>query len=312
MFFKIRRFLSFIKYKIRYFYILKKNSTGKAIPKDFGRIGSYPYISGDTFLSISDGFVINNRKRHKDHRLDHHREGALFIKSKDEKNIIFIENDLLSIKWVFDLAKKYKKVILHNGDKVPNKKLLKELVRNKIYVFGTNLSFNNKFMEPIPIGIENAYYQKNGDLNYYNPINIAKIKIKKKSLLLVSFTTRNNSKVRSEYEYILKSYNFKNKKFDNLKEYRKVLSSSYFVISPPGNGIDCHRTWEAFIHKTVPVIEKKYNLFPHIDLPILVVNNIRDFLNYSNKEKLKIYNKIMNKYYEKIYAQWWIKHIVEK
>ena len=30
-----------------------------------------------------DAFVINNRRRHKDHRLNHHRKGALFIKSKN-------------------------------------------------------------------------------------------------------------------------------------------------------------------------------------------------------------------------------------
>ena len=130
--------------------------------------------------------------------------------------------------------------------------------------------------------------------------------------MLVSFTTRNNPKVRSKYESILASYNFQNKNFDNLKEYRKVLSSSYFVISPPGNGIDCHRTWEAFIHKTVPVIEKKYYLFKHIELPILVVEDIKEFLNYPYKKKLKIYDEIINKKYEKIYVQWWINHILKK
>ena len=183
MFFKIRRFLSFIKYKIRYLSILDKKYESKSIPKDFGRIASYPYISGDTFLSIADAFVINNRRRYKDYRLDHHREWALLIKSNNEKNIIFIENDLLSIKWVFNLSKKYKKVILHNGDKVPDEKLLKELVRNKIYVFGTNIGVKNEFMEPIPIGIENAYMERDGDLRYYNPINLAKTKIKKKYIV---------------------------------------------------------------------------------------------------------------------------------
>ena len=172
---------------------------------------------------------------------------------------------------------------------VPDKELLKELVSNKIYVFGTNLRYINKFIEPIPIGIENAYYGRNGDLNYYNPINLASIKIKKENLLLASFNTWTNPKVRIKYESILKSYKYKNKNFNNLKDYRKVLSSSYFVISPPGNGIDCHRTWEAFIHKTIPVIEKKYYLFQH-----------------------KLYNKIMKKNYETIYAQWWFKNIISK
>ena len=134
----------------------------------------------------------------------------------------------------------------------------------------------------------------------------------KKNILLVSFTVRNNPEVRNEYLSILKSFKYKNKRFKNPKDYRRYLSRSYFVISPPGVGTDCHRTWEDFIHITIPVIEIKYNLFPHIDLPILAVNNIRDFLNYSNEEKLKIYEKIMEKNYEKIYAKWWIDHILSK
>lgn len=312
MLFKIRRFISYIKYKIIYFSLLEKSSKSNKIPKDFGRIGSYPYITGDTFLSIADAFIINNRRRHKDHRLNHHREGALFINSKKEKNIIFIENDLLSINWVFNKAKEYKKVILHNCPIPPAKKLLLELVEKKIHVFGTNLKFKNNYIEPIPLGIENAYMEKDGDLSYYNPINLAKINMEKKNILLVSFTARNNPEVRNQYLNTLKSFNYKNKRYQNLKDYRRSLSCSYFVISPPGVGIDCHRTWEAFIHKTIPVIESKYNLFPHIDLPILVVNNIRDFLSYTNKDKLKIYKKIMEKNYEKIYAQWWINYIFSK
>ena len=312
IFLKLRRFLSYIKYKIRYLSIVKRSTQSNSIPKDFGRIGSYPYISGDTFLSISDAFIINKRKRHKDHRLDHHRDEALFIKSKNEKNIIFIENDLLSIKWVFDKAKNYKKVILHNCPIPPNEKLLYKLAEKKIHIFGTNLKCKNKYIETIPLGIENAYMENHGDLSYFNPINLSKIKLKKKNILLISFSIQNNPKVRKEYISILKEYNYKNKYFRNLKDYRKILSCSYFVISPPGVGIDCHRTWEAFIHKTIPVIEKKYDLFPNIELPILVVNNIKEFLNYTDEKKLKIYKKIMEKNYEKIYANWWINFILSK
>ena len=61
---------------------------------------------------------------------------------------------------------------------------------------------------------------------------------------------KTNPKIRKQYELLLKNYNYVNKYYKDLKDYRKVLSNSYFVISPPGNGIDCHRTWEALIHKT--------------------------------------------------------------
>ena len=91
--------------------------------------------------------------------------------------------------------------------------------------------------------------------------------------------------------------------------YRKSLSNSYFVISPPGNGIDCHRTWEAFYHKTIPVIENKYFLFKDNDLPVLVVDNISQFLEYSDQKKLELYHSIINKSYDQIYMQFWINRI---
>ena len=85
-----------------------------------------------------------------------------------------------------------------------------------------------------------------------------------------------------------------------------------YVISPHGGGFDCHRTWEALYHKSIPVIERKYHLFSHIDLPILVVDKLEEFLNYSNEKKLNLYKCLTNKYNEKIYMQWWINYINSK
>jgi hypothetical protein len=262
----------------------------------FLRVSSYPYISGDSFLCIADGCIIDKNK-------------PVFIKFTNKKNIIFIENSLLSIDWILKIAKQYKKVILHNGDSIPNSKVLNQLAKNKIYVFGTNIKSKNKYINPIPIGIENAYLGRNGNLNYYNPLNIAKLNKEKKNILLVSFSVKTNPKVRKRYELILKNYNYENTYYKDLGDYRKVLSNSYFVISPPGNGIDCHRTWEAFIHKTIPIIEKKYYLFDHINLPILIVDNLKEFLDSTYNEKLKLYKKIIENSTETIYMQWWIDYI---
>ncbi|MCQ9203185.1 MAG: hypothetical protein JJ845_001675 [Prochlorococcus marinus CUG1436] len=288
--FKLKNLLSKTKNKLVY----------KASHKNIRGISSYPYISCDTFLSISDSCIITQNNK------------VTSLKFTNKKNIIFIENDLLSKESNFEIAKKYKKVILHYGDNIPDEKLLKELVNNKIYVFATNVEFLDKYIEPIPIGIENACLGKNGNLDYYNPVNIANISTKKKNILLTSFRTQTNSEVREKYEFILKNFGYKNKLYKDLKEYRDILSSSYFVISPPGNGLDCHRTWEALIHKTIPIIERKYYLFQHLDLPILVVDDIKEFLEYSDNKKLKIYKNILKKSFEKTYAKWWLDYIIKK
>tara|TARA_Y100000739_G_scaffold204431_1_gene191069 strand:- start:501 stop:1379 length:879 start_codon:yes stop_codon:yes gene_type:complete len=277
---------------------LKNKIFFKEFKNPIKRNNSYPFISGDTFLAISDYFIIKGA------------DSPSIITHHDKKQIIFIENDLLAEDWVREYAKKFKIVILHNGDKVPKLKYLEELTNRKIYVFGTNINFVSEYIEPIPIGIENAHHKKNGDLDYYNPVKIANCKKKKNNIIFASFAV--NTKVRKDYEIILDKYKIDNTNNLSLDEYRKRLNDSYFIISPPGNGIDCHRTWEALYHKTIPVIEKKYYLFSHINLPILTVNKLEEFLNYSKEKKLNIYKNLTSKYNQKIYMQWWVNHINSK
>ena len=262
------------------------------------RLTSYPYISGDTFSGIADLAIIKTSKK------------PLKLKFKNNKDIIFIENDLLNIDWVFEYAKLFKVVVLHNGDKAHDIKILESLCNKGIYIFSTNINYFHKNIEPIPIGIENAHLNMNGSLDYYNQFNLSRIDFSKRNLVLVSFSI--NNPTREKYFRILKKYKFKNKLNLSLDSYRKKLAKSYFVISPPGNGIDCHRTWEAFYHKTIPVVEKKYFLFPNIDLPALIVDDLEDFLMMSKEDKLEIYNKIICNYSEKIYVQWWIDYIRSK
>jgi len=55
-------------------------------------------------------------------------------------------------------------------------------------------------------------------------------------------------------------------------EYIERMSTHKFVISPPGNGIDCHRTWEALYVGCIPIVIKNHIYSDWLDLPILQVN----------------------------------------
>ncbi|CAF3730979.1 unnamed protein product, partial [Rotaria socialis] len=37
-------------------------------------------------------------------------------------------------------------------------------------------------------------------------------------------------------------------------QYLDDLGNSRFVLSPPGNGLDCHRTWEALLMGAIPIV----------------------------------------------------------
>jgi hypothetical protein len=100
------------------------------------------------------------------------------------------------------------------------------------------------------------------------------------------------------------------KNFINPEDYLINLSKSFFTISPPGNGNDCHRTWEAIYLNSVPVIkEGSLSSFITKQLPILEVKRWEDIL-YKTDDELKfLYNNIMKKNKALAYADFWINRI---
>jgi len=93
----------------------------------------------------------------------------------------------------------------------------------------------------------------------------------------------------------------RNKTWKNMTKYS-------FVLSPHGNGLDCHRTWEALVLGCIPVVKTSSLDILYEGLPVLIVNNWYDI----NEELLKdtIYqfkNKEFN--YNKLRLDYWINKI---
>ena len=61
-----------------------------------------------------------------------------------------------------------------------------------------------------------------------------------------------------------------------LIENLEFLRRSKFVLSPPGAGPDCFRTWEAIYVGAIPIVLKSHWPFSHFDLPVLVVDTFED------------------------------------
>ena len=62
----------------------------------------------------------------------------------------------------------------------------------------------------------------------------------------------------------------------SFENYLDGLSKSMFSISPNGNGIDCHKTWESIYLKTIPVVTKSINSEHYSKLPILILDKWDD------------------------------------
>jgi hypothetical protein len=65
--------------------------------------------------------------------------------------------------------------------------------------------------------------------------------------------------------------------YEPTRIYRKpswINQTEYsFVISPMGNGIDCHRTWEALCLGCIPIVKSNNLDELYVDLPVLIVSD---------------------------------------
>ena len=51
------------------------------------------------------------------------------------------------------------------------------------------------------------------------------------------------------------------------------MHQAKYILSPPGNGFDCHRTWEALIVGTIPIVKSSCLDALLSDLPVLIVDD---------------------------------------
>lgn len=104
-----------------------------------------------------------------------------------------------------------------------------------------------------PIGMQYSYiyyYRKGASIQIGNHENTVLCCIKKDT----DKRRRPTGINREQIVQSLERRGIPNQSFSSL-EYYKILPHYKFVISPEGNGIDCHRHYEALIAGCIPIIE---------------------------------------------------------
>jgi hypothetical protein len=279
------------------------------------RFDTAPIVSGDGFMNICDYFLKFNSFRLDD--LSNYQ-------ACNERINIFIEassleddnNKSILMGWIKHFNFSFN-IILHNGDLVPEYKYLKELViQGASKVFCVNILDKDEKIVPIPIGIENLHYLNNGlidfEIDKHENHNSKKIiKIAKDLNISARFNIDTNYFERSKLAAILENKNGKEYKLILKKyDYKKEVERARFVLSPPGNGMDCHRTWEALAMGSIPVVKNGFLAESIIDnMPIISVKNWEDFLYLSENEMIELYDSFMGKTTEKLYLSYWCRKI---
>mmetsp|Transcript_4655 Transcript_4655/g.5988 ORF Transcript_4655/g.5988 Transcript_4655/m.5988 type:complete len:618 (-) Transcript_4655:63-1916(-) len=101
-----------------------------------------------------------------------------------------------------------------------------------------------------------------------------------------------------------------------------LLHSNYaFEICPQGNGIDTHRTWEALLLKTIPIVRTS-SLDPlYKGLPVVIVNNWKEITGSQGRLNLKKWHsqlaplfehKLEEELRDKLTVEYWSKLIQQK
>jgi hypothetical protein len=257
------------------------------------RQSSYPYITGDTWRFFCDWRLTENESFEPEK-----------IKRGDK---IFIEYQLLDqfqkivskIKHPFILITP--NVENYSDSPLPGKytKLLKQ--KNLAAWFMQNIDCQaTERLIPIPIGLSNNFWT----FGQFEP------KTKKRdTFVYVNFNLDTNPKQRKPcFEYFSQKSWVQTADSKTFHEYLDDLSRSHFVVSPPGNGLDCHRTWEALCMGCYPIVLSSTLNPLYEELPVFVVNSWEEVTEEALQKKMEEFKK-ENWNLNKIYMPYWFEKV---
>ncbi len=232
------------------------------------RSSSYPYISGDSFRALA--------------QCRFEGEGSLDPLSIRDADIVFVESSRLDRFFEDCLPAIQSRFILisHNGDRNIGPEFASVADDCRIIRwFAQNTAFRHPKIEPVPIGLENRHHHDKGITGDFR--SLMRHKRNQALRVLYGFNVSTNHAERGEALAVLRAMALADElPWVNGREYRKRLAGYAFVASPPGNGMDCHRTWEALYLGVLPIV-KRSPLFESLDgFPGMVIDDWTEMAAY--------------------------------
>ncbi len=264
---------------------------------------SYPFPAANTFASFCDHTIP--------------------VKTINPGNTIFVDNFDLK-KFFTDFHPKINHpyiLVTHNGwHSVPG--IYAEYLKDPKIIawFGKNVDRNNPKLFPIPIGLTGMVgFNSKSIVSTVQTVRKNMIMPKKRDkLIYFNMTLRCNIQDRGRALELLSNkpfffYSFRK----SFQAYMNDMSQFKFAISPCGLGVDCHRTWEALLVDTIPIISRSglhgmsvtgnfETLFD--ELPVLIVDDWDEITEeFLMKKFHEIHAKKWNK--KKLFAEYWFNKI---
>ena len=181
-------------------------------------------------------------------------------------------------------------LITHNSDIGINEKHFPFSKKIKNW-YGQNNHIGNN-ATTLPIGIARKKYD-HGDVKLLSKLSENSFK---DILVYKNFSIDTNAEDRSIVDDITTKNGIKMSPYKSQEDYLNYISRSVFCISPPGNGIDCHRIWESLYLKCIPVVKYDHAFEQLKDLPILFIEDWNDVTIPVLKSKLSHINQLDKKH----------------
>ena len=160
----------------------------------------------------------------------------------------------------------------HNSDRAIGRRFARELRRRRLVAwFAQNPVLRHPKLRALPIGIANPRWP-HGDQAVFKRIQSQSRP--KARLFDASFDVATNPDERLS---AIAATGLTPPLRRLFPDYLAGLAESYFCISPNGNGIDGHRTWEALYLRTIPVVTGSLVTEHHSDLPLVVLDDWSEF-----------------------------------
>lgn len=195
----------------------------------------------------------------------------------------------------------------HNSDDGIDERFEPYLNEGKIFRwFGQNVAVMSNKLISLPIGVANSQWP-HGQVDILK--GVMGQNVRKEKLVYMNFNTRTNPGGRlpilnrfKDAPYITVAGNM------GFRDYLQELARHVFCISPPGNGLDCHRIWECLYLGVIPVVLKNPNIRYYDDLPILLIDDWKEINPEFLEEKFQIF-KSRSFNLEKLDLAYWKKMI---
>ena len=262
---------------------------------------SFPFLSGDSFRA----------------RADHVWESTaqFFASQVQPGDVVFCESDKADGQFL-DMIKKVRGsfVLLLGNSDLNHGQNLRDLIGElnpNVSVFAQNLVEHIEGVGVLPIGLENAWRANFGRISGFR--SERRRRRARTFRVMWSFSERTNPVVRSLAAGQLRRIAVADSQpYLAPHDHRRALSTYAFVASPPGNGLDTHRTWEAMYLRCVPIVlrSEMTERYASLGLPIWVVDSYEE-LSSVDEESLEVLYGGFLPYFEAepLWMTYWLERI---